>query len=74
MDMTERVCICVYDIQYIGLKAWDILRLSVSVDEILVPSHFIQLSVYFFNHFLPKGKTVTSYQSIHTSPVCLLTN
>ena len=47
MDMTERVCICVYDIQYIGLKAWDILRLSVSVDEILVPSHFIQLSVYF---------------------------
>ena len=55
MDMTERVCICVYDIQYIGLKAWDILRLSVSVDESLVPSHFKQLSIYFKSLFT-KGK------------------
>ena len=35
--------------------------------RILVPSHFIQSSLHFLSHFIPKGKMVTSYQALHTS-------
>ena len=32
-----------------------------------VPSHFIQSSLHFLSHLIPKGKMVTSYQSLHAS-------
>ena len=30
------------------------------------PRHFIPPSLHFWGHFIPKGKIVTSYQSLHT--------
>ena len=30
------------------------------------PRHFIPQSLHFWSHFIPKGKIVTSYQSLHT--------
>ena len=32
----------------------------------MVPSHFIQSSLHFLSHFIPKGKMVTSYTALHT--------
>ena len=32
----------------------------------LGPRNFIPQSLHFWSHFIPKGKIVTSYQSLHT--------
>ena len=32
----------------------------------LGPGHFISPSLHFWSHFVPKGKIITSYQSLHT--------